>query len=289
MHNVTCENCIRTDMVIRYGRAAGKQIYYCKRCEKKFTEPSLLKRARHNPEIITMALDLYFDGFSLRKTARTINRIYGTSINHATLYSWIQKYIPKIMKYTDSLMIPASKRWDIDETFVRVRKGEKYSATAGMGYLWNIMDHDTRFLVVSKMSSERDIDGMLTAFKKALVMSDGAIPDVVSTDALPAYPAGVRKMFPGAEHLVKVGISKRENNNRIERMHGTQKERIKIQRGWKKVDTPIQDGMRINYNYNRPHEALDGNTPAQQMGVVSKKMGWQELLQKSLEYEDAGT
>ena len=53
----------------RYGNSAGKQVFKCKDCLHKFREPSLLKRARFTPELVSLTLDLYFSGLSLRKIA----------------------------------------------------------------------------------------------------------------------------------------------------------------------------------------------------------------------------
>jgi hypothetical protein len=52
------------------------------------------------------------------------------------------------------------------------------------------------------------------------------------------------------------GINKpHATNNRIERMNGTLRERIKVQRGWKSFESPIPEGQRIHYNFVKPHEA----------------------------------
>jgi transposase InsO family protein len=59
----------------------------------------------------------------------------------------------------------------------------------------------------------------------------------------------------------------RLNNNRMERYHGTFKERNKAMRALKTGDTAILDGQRIYYNHIRPHQALNGKTPAQAAGL----------------------
>ena len=39
-------------------------------------------------------------------------------------------------------------------------------------------------------------------------------------------------------------------------------------RGLKKVDTPVLAGYQIYHNYVRPHEDLNGKTPAEAYGIV---------------------
>jgi hypothetical protein len=82
------------------------------------------------------------------------------------------------------------------------------------------------------------------------------------------------------EHIKNCGVRKRENNNCIERMNGTLRERVKVQRGWKSYETPLADGQRIAYNFVKPHIGLDGQTPAQVAGLDVK--GWKELLERAV-------
>jgi hypothetical protein len=50
-------------------------------------------------------------------------------------------------------------------------------------------------------------------------------------------------------------------------MHGTIREREKIMRGIKVDDTPIIPMNKIYYNFIRPHQAMNGLTPAEIAGV----------------------
>jgi hypothetical protein len=43
---------------------------------------------------------------------------------------------------------------------------------------------------------------------------------------------------------------------------------VKVQRGWKSMKTPIAEGARIHYNFVKPHQALEGQTPARRAGLV---------------------
>jgi hypothetical protein len=63
----------------------------------------------------------------------------------------------------------------------------------------------------------------------------------------------------------------------IERVNGTLRERTKVQHGLKTVKTPIAEGQRIQYNFVKPHMALEGQTPAQNAGLDVK--GWTKLLE----------
>lgn len=95
------------------------------------------------------------------------------------------------------------------------------------------------------------------------------------------YRDTLKQTIPTAEHVANCGIRKRHaNNNRIERLNGTIRERVKVQRGWKTVETPPAEGQRIQYNFVKPHMALEGKTPAQVNGLQVK--GWEELLEQAI-------
>lgn len=50
-------------------------------------------------------------------------------------------------------------------------------------------------------------------------------------------------------------------------MNGTLRERIKVQRGWKSMKTQLAEGQRIQYNFVKPHAALEGQTLAEVAGA----------------------
>jgi len=58
-------------------------------------------------------------------------------------------------------------------------------------------------------------------------------------------------------------IRDRSNNNMVERLNGTVRQRDKVMRGLdhEKSAQTMLDGMRIYYNFVRPHMALNGQTP----------------------------
>jgi transposase-like protein len=179
-------------------------------------------------------------------------------LSFSTVYSWIQKYIPRISESINSLILQLSNQWHVDELFVKIKGGETRKGQSGIAYLWNIMDKESRFLIVSKLSEKRDINGAIQAFNYDIKNSHVNKPQTVYTDALRAYREGV-KTLGDVEHVAKCGITKpHANNNRVERLNGTLRERVKVQRGWKSHNSAIAEGQRIYYNFVKPHEALNG-------------------------------
>jgi hypothetical protein len=58
--------------------------------------------------------------------------------------------------------------------------------------------------------------------------------------------------------------------------------REKVMRSLKTENSPILNGMQIYHNYVRPHEALDGKTPAEMAGVtVEGENKWLTIIQNA--------
>jgi putative transposase len=70
--------------------------------------------------------------------------------------------------------------------------------------------------------------------------------------------------------IAKCGIRKpHANNNRIE-LNGTLREGTNVQRTWKKHASSIAEGQKIQYNYVKPHQTLENQTPAQRAEIEIK-------------------
>jgi hypothetical protein len=48
------------------------------------------------------------------------------------------------------------------------------------------------------------------------------------------------------------------------------------------MQTQIAEGQRILYNFVKPHQALEGKTPAQVAGVGVQGNKWMELLKEAI-------
>lgn len=204
------------------------------------------------------------------------------------MYRWIQKFVPKISEYANSPTPQLSDTWQADELFVKMKKGVDYTTTDKrafhhIAFLWNVMDRKTRFLLASKLSSFRDSYGAFQAFKEARANSHGQFPETIFVDGASAYNKIQHSMVKGwnPQVIAKAGVTKpHANNNRIERLNGTLRERVEVQRGWKSMQSQISEGQRIHYNFVKSHQALEGMTPAQRAGI--QVSGWNELLVNAL-------
>lgn len=170
--------------------------------------------------------------------------------------------------YVDTLRPELSRVYHADETKVNIR--------GQWVWLWHLMDGDTRFLLANHVSQGRTVADAREAFRQAKEVGK-TDPRVVLSDGLASYVPAAQKEFPQAVHVSGVGIQGRLNNNRMERYHGTFKERSKVMRSLKKPDSAFIEGQRVYYNFIRPHQALNGQTPAQAAGLETATT-WKELI-----------
>lgn len=282
--DTTCKFC-NSYNVIKYGKSGQKQVYKCKDCDRKFIEENGFSNMKYDPQIISLCLDLYFKGVSLRKISNHIEQFHQIKIDHSTVYRWIEKYVGMISEYVNNLTPELSDTWHHDEMMLKV-DGDWH-------WLWNIMDNETRFQLVSEVTTERKMLDAKTVFLKAKRIG-GKKPKEFVTDGLTLYRGAFNKAFydhhQTTKHVVAKGIRYQPNNNMVERLNNTIRDREKTMRGLKIKDTPIMEGHRIAYNFVRPHEALDGKTPADVAGLDLGlgKNKWLGLIERSVEVKSSG-
>jgi transposase-like protein len=73
----------------------------------------------------------------------------------------------------------------------------------------------------------------------------------------------------------------------VERLHGTIRQRNKVMRGLDDMETAqtMMDGLRIYYDFIRPHTALKGKTPAQKANIETDEVKWMSLIKKASHHQ----
>lgn len=99
-----CKNCGSAN-IVKIGKSNGKQRYKCKACGKTFIDNENFVGMRTQKHIIAVAMDLYFEGMSVRKIQRQIAYIFKVKVSQVTIYKWIIKYSKLVKEYVETLKV----------------------------------------------------------------------------------------------------------------------------------------------------------------------------------------
>jgi transposase-like protein len=145
--------------------------------------------------------------------------------------------------------------------------------------------------LASQITEKREIVDARKVLAQASTISQTR-PLAIVTDGLRAYQDAIPKEFftmkgPRTQHVRIPNIRDRSNNNMVERLHGTIRQRNKVMRGLDDEETAqtMMDGLRIYYNFIRPHTALDGKTPAQKAKIENDRAEWMSLIKKASKHQ----
>ena len=270
-------------LVIRYGRPNRKQAWWCRDCLRKFIPEDGFKRLKGNAQTITLALDLYFKGLSLRQITDTLVQFYNIQVSHVTVYRWLKRFVDILTEFSRALRPAVGDKWNCDE--MKVKYGSNWK------WLWHIVDRETRYLLVSYASSGLDLTDARVVFAAARGLAEKR-PQEIVTDGLPTYikawkqelriPEGGRRSRNTHVRDIHFADHSR-NNNVVERLNGTVRDRHKAVRGLKKADGPLTKGQAVYYNLIKPHLGLNGLTPAEAAGLAVPSAGnrWLGLIEAS--------
>ncbi|QLH08025.1 transposase [Nitrosopumilus ureiphilus] len=263
---------------IRHNKSGDIQRFSCQDCKKTFSINLGFEKMKNSPEAITNALQLYFTGESLRNVQKFL-KLQGVNVSHKTVYKWIVKYTRLMKEHLNKITPQVGDAWRADEVYTRIR-GE-------MKYVFSLMDDETRFWIAQEVLNRKEGADASSLFRLGKEITQTK-PKVIITDGLHSYSEAYRKEFWTVQrenrtiHIRNVHLQGDMNNNKMERLNGEFRDREKVVRGIKKVDSVIIDGYQLYHNYVRPHMALEGKTPADLCGIdIKGDNKWMTLIQNA--------
>jgi putative transposase len=276
----SCPQCKSPKLVkhgIRHNKYGDIQSYSCKDCRKRFTINIGFEKMRATPQVITSAMQLYFSGESFRNI-KSFFRVQSVNISHVAVYKWIKKYTSLMKSYLEKLKPQVGNAWRTDELYVKV--------SGNMKYLYALMDDETRFWIAQQVSATKFTADVRPLFKKAKEVT-GKRPNVLISDGAHNFNQAFKDEFftrrkPRSRHVKHIRLQGDHNNNKMERMNGEVRDREKVMRGLKKVDTSVLPGYQIYHNYFKPHEGIGNITPAEKCGIkIEGDNKWETIIQNA--------
>ena len=270
---VTCKNC-GSEAVVKYGSYKGVPRYWCKVCQRKFKADNALFHMKVSPEHISTALSMYYSGSSISDIRNHLKQEHGYYPSKHVVFEWVDKFTSLAASQFRDVHPQLGDTWVADETVLDMDKGIKV-------WFFDVIDSDTRYLIASRASLSRTTRDAQILIDRAIKRA-GKSPKVIITDKLASY-LDVR-YGKDAEHRqggpFRVKPSG-ESTSQIERFHGTIKDRTKVMRAFRDIETLHQfmEGYLVYYNFFKPNEALNGKTPAEAAKVDYQVKNWKDLSQ----------
>lgn len=240
------------------------QKFYCRSCGRYFTADDGFYRMRHNPSIITLAIDVFISNLSSRKMRNQLARHLATKVSHVTVLDWVRRYTLKVHRFVESLKYALGEQFYADETFIR-REGED-------DRFWCCLDWETRLITGIHYSVAGNPQEARTFLTKAIAKGR---PQYIQTDAAHFYPRAFRKMFYSnkkqgltVEHRIQNYLQTGIHNYRIETVFMKIKDRVNDFRGLKALwSAPIlMTALVIQHNFIEGHTTLKA-VPCERAGV----------------------
>ncbi len=114
----------------------------------------------------------------------------GVSVDHTTVFRWIQAYAPELEKRIRPHLRPTTGSWRVDETYIRV-KGR-------WTYLYRAVDSRGQ-TIDFLLSAKRDAAAARRFFRKALNQPHTVNPRSITVDKNAAYPSATKAMKRAGE------------------------------------------------------------------------------------------
>src|SRR4051812_24189144 len=103
----------------------------------------------------------------------------GLSVDHTTVWRWVQRYAPEINKRIRQHLKMSGTSYRVDETYIKVGKSCKY--------LYRAID-STGQTIEFMLSAKRDVPAAKRFFKKMMRADHRRLPFSISVDKNAAYP-----------------------------------------------------------------------------------------------------
>ena len=274
-----CDSGRLTKKGIRKNKKGDVQQYRCKDCNKIFTLNLGFEKMKSKDVLITRALQLYFAGMSVRDVADALEQ-EDINVSHMTIYRWIEKYSQMVAGYVKGIVPRVSETWRTDEIFMKI-KGD-------MKLQYSMLDHETRFMITQYVANTKGTENVNPMFREAMMIADKIPTTLISDGAANFHEAWKENykaknfLWKDTEHIRHIHMKGDKNNNRMERLNGTIRDREVAYRGIKKMNSPLFVGFQTFYNFSKKHGGIGKKTPAELAGIlVDGNNKWKTLIQNA--------
>ena len=217
------------------------------------------KWRHHQSEIILLCVRWYLRySLSYRDLEEMMNE-RGLSVDHTTIYRWVQAYAPELEKRCRPHLRPTNDSYRVDETYIKVKGAWKY--------LYRAVD-STGQTIDFMLSARRDKRAAKRFFRKMLKAAKRQSLRVINVDQNKAYPPAIEELknegvLPATSQLRQCKYL----NNILEQDHRFIKRRVNPGLGFSSFKTA--------HRTIKGYEAMNMIRKGQIEGVGRKDIGGQ--------------
>src|SRR5947199_762647 len=151
------------------------------------SQPKLFKYRHFEAEIILLCVRWYLRYSLSYRDLEEMMRERGLSVDHTTIYRWVQHYAPELDKRSRPHLKACNDSWRVDETYIKIRKIWMY--------LYRAVDSEGNTLEFL-LSPARDAEAAKRFFVKALHSTAGSVPQARPAQKQVAQPTAVADPHP---------------------------------------------------------------------------------------------
>jgi len=185
---------------------------------------------RHfEPEIILLCVRWYLRYSLSYRDLEEIMAERGLSVDHTTIYRWVQRYAPELEKRCRPHLKGTTDSWRVDETYVKIKRVWMY--------LYRAVDSEGNTLEFL-LSATRDAQAAKRFFAKALGACHTVPPRVITVDKNAAYPKAIKELKTAGVLAVSCELRQSKYlNNLVEQDHRFIKRLVKPGMGFFSFET----------------------------------------------------
>jgi transposase-like protein len=147
--------------------------------ESAVAESDPFKWRHYQDEIILLCVRWYLRYALSYRDLEEMMGERGLSVDHTTIYRWVQTYAPELEKRIRPHLRPTNNSYRVDETYVKIR-GKWY-------YLYRAVD-STGQTIDFILSAKRYAMAAKRFFRKMLKLPQHSSPRVINVDQEPTHP-----------------------------------------------------------------------------------------------------
>lgn len=232
--SVNCKYCDSMN-IVRYGTFQGMQRYFCKDCRRKFADNDALPGMKTPVWIISLALNCYYGGMSLRNIQQEINKRHGAYYAQSSIYNWIIRFSTAAARQAQFIHLAAGEVLFIATAPAAFGKNPLYSL--------DVFDVHSKYLLASWLLENITEDGVT----KSIRTIKFAAP-VTSQ-----YPTTVMVMLACNNKLGNSAniIFQDADASMVKEFNSILKKRNRVVRNFRDIDRAqiLLDAWRMHYNF----------------------------------------